>query len=194
MTTSRARSEGHPADSAPVVLVWIDARDAVITEIVDDAASVERLTSDVPAHHRSTGHIRHEPGTRHGGGGAATAGEPRRLEHLDAFCKRVAGRIPVSADVVVMGPGTVRYHLERRLRAAGGVHAMRRIAGLPAGRMTDRQLVAWLRRYLEDEPRRSTVGAYRWSGPPEVEASGRPAFTPRRTFEKPSRDNEDGGT
>ena len=191
MTTSTARSDSHPAERAPAVLVWIDAREAVITRLVDEVASVERLASDVPAHRRSTGHIRHEPGTRHGGGREATAGEPRRLEHLDAFCKRVAERIPATTDVVVMGPGTVRHHLERRLRAAGGALATRRIAGLPAGRMTDRQLIAWLRRYVEDEPRRSTVGAYRWTGAPELEPSGHPVFSPRRTFEKPSRDKED---
>jgi hypothetical protein len=189
VTTSRARSH-DPAVTAPAALVWIDAREAVIVRVVDDAPTIERISSDVPPHHRSTGHIRHEPGTRHGGGHEATAGEPRRLEHLESFCKHVAERIPVTSDVVVIGPGTVRHHLERRVRAAGGALATRRITGLPAGRMTDRQLVAWLRRYMEDEPRRSTVGAYRWSGEPDLEASGHPVFTPRRTFEKPMREEE----
>lgn len=191
MTGSTAPPERHPAASAPAVLVWIDAREAVITTLADDVASVERVTSDVPGRHRATGHIRHEAGIRHGGGHEATAGEPRRLEHLDAFCKRVAELVPATADVVVMGPGMVRHHLERRLHVAGGVLTTRRVVSHPAGRMTERQLTAWLRRYVEDEPRRSTVGAYRWTGAPKLEASGHPVFSPRRTFEKPSRHKED---
>jgi hypothetical protein len=176
----------------PVELVWIDAREAVIVRVVDHGASVERIRSDVPGRHRSVGHIRHDP-ARHGGGRDAAAGEPRRLEHLEAFCRAVAERIPTTSDVVVMGPGTVRHHLERRLRHAAGSRATRRMEGLPAGRMTDGQLVAWLKGYLEDEPRRTTVGAYRWTGAPDVEASGHPVFTPRRTFGKPPRSNEDRG-
>ena len=191
-TVPGARSPSTAAEAAPAALVWIDAREAVIVRVVDHEASIDRIQSDVPAHRRSVGHVRHEPATRHGGGRDGTAGEPRRLEHLEAFCRHVAARIPTTTDVVVMGPGTVRHHLERRLRHAAGSRSTRRIDGLPAGRMTDRQLIAWLRSYLEDEPRRSTVGAYRWTGAPETEASGRHVFTPHRTFEKPRRQSEDG--
>ena len=178
-------------EATPAVLVWIDSREAVIVTIVDHDASVQRVWSDVPAHHRSTGHMRHDPSTRHGGGGDATAGEPRRLEHLEAFCKRVASRIPTTMDVVVLGPGTVRHHLEHRLREGGGPVPTRRVEALAAGRMSDHQLIAWLRRYMDEEPRRSTVGAYRWTGVPQLEASGHPVFTPRRTFVKRTQQGED---
>ena len=192
VTTTVARRDGAPVDKAGAALVWIDAREAVIVRIGEDGPRIERLRSDVPAHRRSTGHIRHDPSTRHGGGREATAGEPRRLAHLEAFCKRVAARIRPSEDVVVMGPGMVRHDLEDRLREAAAPQAKRRIDRLPAGRMTDRQLIAWLRRYLEEEARRSTVGAYRWTGAPKLEASGHPVFEPHRTFEKPTHEVEDG--
>lgn len=177
--------EGHDMKSTTgtdgLELVWIDTREAVIVRLVDHDATVERIRSDVPARHRSVGHA------------DAAAGEPRRLEHLEAFCRQVAERIPTTSDVVVMGPGTVRHHLERRLRHAAGSRSTRRIEGLPAGRMRDRQLIAWLRGYLEDEPRRTTVGAYRWTGAPDLEASGHPVFTPHRTFEKARHHMEDRG-
>jgi hypothetical protein len=193
MKASNAPAEGDTVVGAPAQLVWIDAREAVIVRLADREAYLERIRSDVPARHRSVGHVRHEPATRHGGGRDASAGEPRRLEHLEAFCRSVAERIPTTTDVVVMGPGTVRHHLERRLRHAAGSRSTRRIEGLPAGRMTDRQLIAWLRGYVDDEPRRTTVGAYRWTGAPEMEASGHPVFTPHRTFEKPPRHSEGDG-
>ena len=183
-----ARHGRATRDDPATALVWIDAREAAIVRLAHHEASIERLRSDVPAHHRSTRHVRHDPAMRHGGGGEAASGEPRRLEHLELFCKRVAERIPPTHDVVVMGPGMVRHHLEARLRAAGGPGGRRRIEQLPAGRMTDGQLVAWLRRHVDDEPRRTTVGAYRWTSAPTTEASGHRVFEPRRTFEKRSRE------
>ncbi len=142
------------------VLVSIDAREAVIVRWVDGASSVERLASDVPVHRRSTGHVRHVPTTRHGGGGAPqTAGEPRRLEHLDRFVEEVAARLAGEEDIVIVGHGTVHERLETRLREidAQGRRA-RPISARPADRLTDRQLVAQLREHLGASPRRRRVG------------------------------------
>jgi hypothetical protein len=54
--------------------------------------------------------------------------------------------------------------------------------------MTDRQLVARLRRFAGVEPRRHTVGAYRWSEPLAHRPSGRTYLLPRRVADKPPRD------
>ena len=102
----------------PSTLVWIDAREAVIVRWQDEEAQLERLDSEVPAHHRSTGHVRHDPGIRHGGGGAAqTAGEPHRIEHLGRFVEGIADRLGPDDDLLIIGPGTVRERLEHRVRA-----------------------------------------------------------------------------
>ena len=141
-------------------LVWIDAREAVIVRWVDGASSVERLESDVPAHRRSTGHVRHDPMTRHGGGGASqTAGEPRRLEHLDRFVEEVADRLAGDEDVVLLGPGTVYERLEARLREIDAQgRRSRPIIARPADRLTERQLIAQLREHLGASARRRRVG------------------------------------
>ena len=144
-------------------LVWIDAREAVIVRWQDDEAQVERLGSDVPAHHRSTGHVRHDPAVRHGGGGPSQAAdEPHRLEHLARFVDHVASLLPPDDDLLILGPGTVREHLERHVRVAddrrgGG----RRISDEPSAHRTHRQLVAQLRHVLDADPRRRTVGGHR---------------------------------
>lgn len=153
----------------PTTLVWIDAREAIIARHHDDEATqLERVASEVPAHRRSTGHVRHRPPLRHGGGGSPqTAGEPHRLEHLERFIGDVANRLPATEDVLILGPGTVREHLERRLCELDAEHGrQQRIVRCQAsGRLSDRQLVARLRIALGIEPRRRTVGAYRWNTP-----------------------------
>jgi hypothetical protein len=143
-------------DNRSLTLVWIDARTATVVrrDGVDIRAS--RLHSDVPAHRRSTGHVRHDPGLRHGGGGSPQdAGEPRRLEHLARFLATVADRIGPDDDLVVLGPGTTREHLARRVSEGDARrHAARRITSEPAAPMTDHQLVAALRTLAGEEPKR----------------------------------------
>lgn len=135
----------------------------------DGEAKVDRIESDVPAHHRSTGHVRHDPAIRHGGGGTPqTADEPRRLEHLVRFMSEVEARLLADDDLLLLGPGTVHEHLAQRLQERDHRYGITRtIECRTAPRMTDRQLVARLRRAMGAEPRRRSVGAYRWIWPRE---------------------------
>lgn len=141
----------------PVTLVWIDAREARIVRWVDDAAKIERLESDVPSHRQSSGHVRHDPSIRPGGGGgtAATSGEPRRLEHLARFLDIVAGHLP-EGDLELIGPGTVHERLATVVRDADPLGTRRvRVAASPP--RTERQLIAELRRLAGHEPRRRNL-------------------------------------
>jgi len=183
---SPGRSFVAPGD-ANVALVWIDSREAIIVRWQADEARIERVKSDVPAHHRATGHVRHDPSFRHEGGGPSqTAGDSRRIEHLERFLDRVAALIRDHENLLLIGPGTVREHLERRIR---GMDARRRaartIVAETGARSTQRQLIARLRRHLGDEPRRRSVGAYSWTEPLGVSTSGDRTAGPRRVIEKP---------
>ena len=173
----------------PSTLVWIDAREAVVVRWQDDRARLDRVESDVPAHHRATGHVRHDPGVRHGGGGSPqTAGEPHRLEHLQRFVEQVARRLPEDDDLLILGPGTVREHLERLVSDTDEQHRRGRAVSSEASpRLTDRQLIARLRRLVHAEPCRRTVGAYRWSEPLPRHRSGQPQMPPRSVIDKPPR-------
>lgn len=183
-----ARHTGS-AKAVAVTLVWIDAREAIVVRRVDGASRYDRIESDVPAHHRATGHVRRDPAVRHGGGGPPqTAGEPHRLEHLARFLDAVAARLPRDEDLLLIGPGPVRDHLKRRLVERDTRHrVVRNIHCEAAPPMTRRQLAAHLRRATGDEPRRQTVGAYRWSSPPSAEPSGKRIPGPRRVCAKRSR-------
>jgi hypothetical protein len=177
-------------DHPPSTLVWIDAREAVIILLHGDRARIERVESEVPAHRRATGHVRHNPAVRHGGGGSPqSAGEPHRIEHLNQFVRDIANGLATGDDLLILGPGTVHECLARQLSEDDGRHGrMRRIACEASPPMTDRQLMARLRRFAGIEPRRHTVGAYRWSAPPGYRPSGQAQLPPRRVISKPPRD------
>jgi len=166
MHTSHARLQQEPLSHQPnhertrhVTLVWIDAREAVIVSWSDGAADLKHLGSDVPARHRSTGHLRHRPEVRHGGGRVSqNALERHRQEHLARFIEQVARRLPDDKDVIILGPGHVRDRLARQLIWSDIHHRVSRTVSVePAGRLSERQLIARLRTLQGETPTRQKV-------------------------------------
>ncbi len=176
-------------------IVWIDARKAVIVSWGDAGAHLERIDSDVPAHHRATGHVRHDATVHPGGGAPKTAGEPHRLEHLAQFIDAVACRLPDDDDLLILGPGTVHERLEREVGERDRRHGHDRlVTGEASPPLTERQLVARLRHLAGADAPRQTLGAYRWSEPPPRRESGQLLVEPRRIVEKPPRRPDRGAT
>jgi hypothetical protein len=190
MTTADGANRTNVVEARPSTLVWIDAAEAIVVRRQDDRARIERVASDVPAHHRATGHVRHDPAIRHGGGGSPqAAGEPHRLEHLKRFVVDIANRLPEGDDLLIIGPGTVHERLARLLSESDRHHGRHRdVTREVSPPLTDRQLMARLRRFAGGEPRRRTVGAYRWSQPSAHGPSDRPLLLPRRIVNKPPRE------
>jgi hypothetical protein len=144
------------AQPAHGTLVWIDAHEAIVLNWLNEAAHVTRLQSDVPDHRKSTGHVRHDVGVRHGGGGAPQdAGEPRREEHLNRFVELVAARLSADDDLLIIGPGTVRERLERHVKERDR-HLLhpRAVTVTASGPRSERQLIAQLRSAMGAEPKR----------------------------------------
>lgn len=156
--TPRATSYQAP----DCTLVWIDAREAVIGRWHAGEVRLERLRSDVPSRHRSTGHVRHDPTVRHGGGAAQDAGEANRLEHLARFIDLVATRVPADGELLILGPGTVQDRLGHRMHETERHTAgAREITIQRAGRVTEPQFAARLRHFAGADLRRRTPGVQR---------------------------------
>jgi len=142
--------------SQATLLVWIDADEAVLARW-DGRSRIERITSEVPIHHTSTGHVTFDPYVRHGGGGAAQDKIERdRTGHLRAYLAEVARHIGPDESVEILGPGTVRHELTRLVRSDDMDHGRRRTVRTAASApLTERQLIARVRdRMGEPAPRR----------------------------------------
>lgn len=161
MTGARADIPHAGGEITPdCTLVWIDAREAVVARWRAGEVRLERLLSDVPSRRRATGHIRHDPTVRHGGGAPQDAGEARRLEHLTRFIDLVSTHVTPEDNVVILGPGTVRDRLEHHLRESDRTASRsRHVSCETASQLTDPQIVARLRHMVGADPRRRTVGA-----------------------------------
>jgi hypothetical protein len=144
---------------APVTLLWVNADEAVAWRWRDRHGELlARLESEVPTHHRSMGHVRMASGDRHGGSGPRSAQEGHRLEHLRAFLAEVQAVLPGDDDLLLLGDGTVVEQLAVRVRADDAHHRRTRTVEVHhAERMTDRKLIARLREFAADPPRRVLV-------------------------------------
>lgn len=156
----RAAAPSTPAHRH-ATLVWIDSREAFVARLEAGEVHLERVESDVPVHHRATGHVRHDPAIRRGGGGGhpQTAGEPHRVEHLRQFIDAVAGRVVPEDDLLVVGPGTVPEQFERHVAEDDAHHGRERVLVCEsAAPLTTRQLAARLRTFAGVELPRRRLG------------------------------------
>jgi hypothetical protein len=176
---------GEGTGKLPWTLVWIDSCQAHLVRWDGSLVVTSHLESEVPARHRSTGHVRHvAPALRHAGP-PRSAGETHRLEHLRRFIGVVAGQLPTGDELAIYGPGTVAEHLTALVREEDRRHRRpRMVAHRRSAGMTPAQLAAEVRRLAGDEPPRRTVGAYRWSGEQPLTSAGGPR-PPRRVVRKP---------
>jgi hypothetical protein len=142
------------ATTSTPVIVWIDAERATVVDWHAGEARLRRFESEVPPHRRTTGHLRHEPLVRHGGGGPRD-GEAHRLEHVRRFLAEVAAAIAEAEEVRIVGPGTIGRRLQTLIEEHDREAGRQRPIGCEAeGRLTDRQLVARMREVVGEPPRR----------------------------------------
>ncbi len=135
----------HEDRRRPQAVVWVDTRRATIVTWADGAASTSTLTSDIPGKRQSVGHIRRDPTARHGGGSPDRV-EARRRQMLAQFLETVADRLPVDADLTILGPGTVHAQLVDEIATSDARHGRERtVVARSAARLTTPQLVAIVR-------------------------------------------------
>jgi hypothetical protein len=175
-------------DGHRLALVWIDAEGARILRWTGTVSETV-IDSEVPIHERSTYHVRHDPRTRHGGGGRGADEVARhRTEHLRRFLGRVEVALRDDEEVEILGTGTLGDRLASQLkRDDRGRGRSRPITAEHAMPMTHRQLEARLKERVGESRPRGGTGAYRWSGTLPHQRSGR-VTEPRRVVEKPPAD------
>ena len=190
-TQGKVEEAPMPAERG-FALVWIDSNHARILRWRSRVVA-EKIVSDVPPHVRSTAHVRHDPRVRHGGSGRGQDdAERRRNEHLRSFLRAVADRLGEDDRIEILGTGTVGGRLAALLRArTAGRRSPPSVEAFHAMPLTSRQMAARLRHRLGLDPRRLTVGAYRWSGELPRTRSGA-VSGPRRVLEKVPKQSGDG--
>ncbi|HUG48838.1 MAG TPA: hypothetical protein VMP67_10560 [Candidatus Limnocylindria bacterium] len=165
-----------PTTERDWTVVWIDSREAFVACWHAGRPTLERLQSDVPEHHRASGHVRRQGPMSCSGGPPRRAGESHRLEHIRRFLQLVSSRLPPSDSLTIIGPGSMAARLGGLVRECDRQQLRSRpIRYRRAARLTDAQLLAELRAIAHQPRPRQTLGAHRWSAelPPTMVARRR---------------------
>ena len=126
--------------------LWIDRKQAVIVALDDTRASVTKLQSG--AQHPG---YRGAPRTKTGYGAQYGKGDDQvdqqYLQHLDKYYKQVVAHLRAATSVLIFGPGEAKSDLRKhlkRVKAHGRLVIME-----PADKMTDRQILAKVRKHFQ---------------------------------------------
>lgn len=127
--------------------LWIDHSKAVIVSILDKKESIVMLESNLRKRFRSA------PGKRDGSPNGRRNMTPDDIrdrgfkEHLNLFYKRVISYLRGSDSILIIGPGQTRGEFAKILL---GSSLSERVVGIEtADKMTDRQIVAKIRKYFQ---------------------------------------------
>jgi hypothetical protein len=127
--------------------VWVSAASATILRWGPEGITLrERIESQVPGRHRSTGR---PPTEEH------PAGEGHRDERMRVFFSQISAAIQMEDDLLLIGDGEVVEHFARQIEGRGnGSNAPRRIEVQKSGPLTEPQLLARIRTFAGEPPKR----------------------------------------
>lgn len=127
--------------------LWIDHKKAVIVILAGRGEEIQKIESGIGKHVRYRGATR--PKTPYSAQYQQGDDQLDRqfAQHLNKFYGEVVSRTRGASGILIFGPGEAKYELEKRL-AHEKINA--RIAGIETDdKMTDRQIVAKVRRYFQ---------------------------------------------
>ena len=127
--------------------LWIDHKKAVIVILNKYREEIQQIESGIGKHVRYRGATRPKTPYSAQYQQGDNQIDKKFLEHLNKYYEKVIAKTRGAESLLVFGPGEAKFELEKRL-AHEKVNA--RIAGIEtADKMTDRQIVAKVRRYFQ---------------------------------------------
>jgi hypothetical protein len=131
--------------------VWLDHSKASIVRFTPDGESgIETIESGIEGVHKTTGGARARTPYLHGAVSKSSE-EEKRHHQLARFYDRVIDRIKESPRILILGPGLAKQELSKRIEALPG-QTKPKLDVRAAEKMTERQLVARVRKELGVEP------------------------------------------
>ena len=126
--------------------LWIDRKQAVIVAVDEKRASVTKLQSGAQRlDYRGAPHPKTAYSAQHSKGDDQL--DQQYLQHLDKYYKQVVSHLRGATNILIFGPGEAKSDLRKHLgrEKAGG----RLVVMEPADKMTDRQILAKVRKHFQ---------------------------------------------
>jgi len=127
--------------------LWINHKEAVIVILDDKKQEVRRIESNLEKHVRFSGGMRGKTAYSPQYLSEETREDRRYHEHLNKYYRQVISEIGGADSLFVFGAGEAKVEIEKRLEHKK--NPIRNIHIESADKMTERQIVAKVRKYFE---------------------------------------------
>jgi len=128
--------------------LWIDHKKAVIVKVAGGEISTVESNMEKHVRYKQGARPKTAYGPQHG---AAEDEQDRKYtEHLNKYYNRILARVRRADPILIFGPGEAKIELEKRLARTG--LKGRGVTLETAGKMTDRQIAAKVRRHFNKRP------------------------------------------
>jgi hypothetical protein len=133
--------------------VWLDhSKASIVRFAADGEPAIETIESGIEGVHKTTGGARAKAPYLHGAVSKSSE-EERRHHQLARFYDGIIDRVKECRRILILGPGLAKQELNKRIEALPG-QTKPRLDIQAAEKMTERQLIALVRKELGVEPPR----------------------------------------
>ncbi len=127
--------------------LWIDHKNAVIVSVDEHGEIVRKLESGAK-HHEYRGAPRPKTAYSAQYNQGDDQLDKQYLLQLNKYYEKVIGMLRNAAHILIFGPGEAKVELRNRIGRQKGTAWSLQVE--PADRMTDRQIVARVRKYFQE--------------------------------------------
>ncbi len=128
--------------------LWIDHKNAVIVSVDEHGETVRKLESGAK-HHEYRGAPRPKTAYSAQYNQGDDQLDKQYLLQLNKYYQQVIGLLRNAARVLIFGPGEAKVELHKRMRRLKGAGWSLQLE--PADRMTERQIIARVRKYSQEQ-------------------------------------------
>jgi stalled ribosome rescue protein Dom34 len=135
--------------------VWIDHKEAVLVMYKDEFEEVRLIHSNVERHRSRSSSISHEGSYESQAVKADDSQQRRFTGKLNIYYDAVIDYIHDAERILILGPGEAKGELMKRLERK--VHTHPYVSLITASKMTQHQIVAYIREYYVAEKRKQVA-------------------------------------
>ena len=130
--------------------LWIDHERTFLVSLKNREEKIIKIESEVESHIKSLGGSRTASPYGPQDVAAEKKLERKRKQHLHHFYQNIIGVIKDADHLFIFGPGAAKVELEKEIKKSKQLSA--KISGIePADKMTERQIIAKIKKYFEEK-------------------------------------------
>jgi hypothetical protein len=135
--------------------IWLDSGSAILVFLSDGRTSIQRIESGVESRFRTSGGSRSKSPYGPQEVASESKAENRRKRQHERYFRKIFVEIARGREFLILGPGETKLHFATAIRMERALSGrLRKVE--TADRMSERQLIAKVKKFFLSDPARSS--------------------------------------